>query len=704
MSETTRYKRLEALVHVQDHVLEMMLQRVPFSTILDTLTQWAEEQSQDGLLASILLLDQDGRHLYHGAAPSLPKAYNQALDGIELGPRIASYEAAAFTKNVVLVEDVANNQYWKDFCDLALSYGLFACWSTPLLAKNGDVLGLLILYYRQPRQPSVDDLQIIQLITRMVVTVVEHKRIEEERNVFLAREQQVFEQSRAERQQLYNLLMDAPAIIVVLRGPEHVCELINPACMRTIGQGREVLGKSAHEALPELQGQGIYELLDEVYATGKPFIGHEILIKLDRSGNGILEDVYYNVVYQPLRDLRGEIDGILVHGVDVTELVQARKKVEESEEHFRTLADNMSQFAWMADQQGWTFWYNQRWYDYTGTTLEEMKGWGWQKVHHPEHIKRVMEKVKRCFQSGEVWEDTFPLRGKDGNYRWFLSRAIPIKDENGHVTRWFGTNTDITEQRQLEQQKDDFIGIASHELKTPVTSLKAYAQVLHLRFRKAGDARSAELLEKMNGQLNRLTSLISDLLDVTKIQSGKLLFHKNFFDYNQLIKEVIEEVQRTTTKHTIIQELASTSMLHGDRDRIGQVLINLITNAIKYSPQADTIIVRTTNTEQAVITSVQDFGVGIPKEQQEKVFDRFFRVGGEKQETYPGLGLGLYISAEIVERHHGSFWVESEEGKGTTFSFSLPLKEEYNRSNHTLVMEGGIEDGQPQEKDSGSRR
>ncbi|HKV57351.1 MAG TPA: ATP-binding protein [Ktedonobacteraceae bacterium] len=349
------------------------------------------------------------------------------------------------------------------------------------------------------------------------------------------------------------------------------------------------------------------------------------------------------------------------------------RHVEESEARFRTLADNMSQFAWMADANGWIFWYNQRWYDYTGTNLSEMEGWGWQKIHHPDHVQRVVEKIRHCFETGEAWDDTFPLRGRDGTFRWFLSRAIPIRNEQGKIIRWFGTNTDITEQKQLEQQKDDFLGIASHELKTPLTSLKAYAQLLERRFRHEGDARSAELLQKMDAQLNKLTGLVEDLLDATRIEGGQLLFHPSLFDFNTLIEEVVEETQRTTTGHIIVKELAASVTISADRDRIGQVVTNLLTNAIKYSPQAATVVMKTVRTDDAIIISVQDFGIGIPEEKQPHIFERFFRVGGETRITYPGLGLGLYISAEFVKRHRGSIWVESAEGKGTTFSFSLPL-------------------------------
>ncbi len=141
-----------------------------------------------------------------------------------------------------------------------------------------------------------------------------------------------------------------------------------------------------------------------------------------------------------------------LYGREITEERRTAAAYQQSEARFRTLADNMSQFAWMANENGWIFWYNQRWYDYTGTDLEQMQGWGWQAVHHPDHVQRVVEKFKRSLAAGDSWEDTFPLRGKDGRYRWFLSRAMPIRDEHGEMIRWFGTNTDVTEWREAEER------------------------------------------------------------------------------------------------------------------------------------------------------------------------------------------------------------------------------------------------------------
>jgi PAS domain S-box-containing protein len=231
----------------------------------------------------------------------------------------------------------------------------------------------------------------------------------------------------------------------------------------------------------------------------------------------------------------------------------------------------------------------------------------------------------------------------------------------------------ITVRKRLERQKDEFLGIASHELKTPVTSLKSYAQVLYRRFVKKGDAEAAGHLVKMDNQLDRLTLLISDLLDVTKIEAGKMIFNETSFDLDALVREIAEELERTTDQHKINVKGSIEREAFGDKERIGQVLSNLISNAIKYSPAANKIWITLSENKKEATVCVKDFGVGIPQNTVNKVFERFFRVSGPKQETFPGLGLGLYISSEIIKRQGGRIWVESELGKGSNFCFSVPF-------------------------------
>ncbi len=226
--------------------------------------------------------------------------------------------------------------------------------------------------------------------------------------------------------------------------------------------------------------------------------------------------------------------------------------------------------------------------------------------------------------------------------------------------------------QEVSRQKDDFIGMASHELKTPVTSIKAFAQLLEQDFAEVGNAEAAKMLSRMNIQIVKLTNLIGDLLDVTRMEGGKLQYHLSYFDFNEMICDIVREMQLTTKAHTISVNLVQVPPIYADKDRIGQVLTNLLSNAIKYSPQARRIDVTSTQDEQHVCVHVKDFGIGIKKEKQEKVFQRFFRVNGLKENIFPGLGLGLYISSEIIKRHDGIISIKSTKGRGTTFCFKIP--------------------------------
>jgi signal transduction histidine kinase len=243
--------------------------------------------------------------------------------------------------------------------------------------------------------------------------------------------------------------------------------------------------------------------------------------------------------------------------------------------------------------------------------------------------------------------------------------------------------------KEQSLHKDEFMSIATHELKTPVTSLKAFAQVMQSRFAKAGDEKSALHLAKIDAQLNKLTALIGDLLDATKIDAGKLQFHEEYFDFNEMVNDTIEQMQFTTAKHRIIKKISATKTIYGDKTRIGQVIVNLISNAIKYSPHSDKILVTTKVDKKNVIVSIRDFGIGIAKEDRKKIFNRFQRV--DNQNTFGGLGLGLFIASTIIKRHGGDIWVESEKKKGSTFYVSLPIKRKKIKSQKSTIVKEELE-------------
>lgn len=230
----------------------------------------------------------------------------------------------------------------------------------------------------------------------------------------------------------------------------------------------------------------------------------------------------------------------------------------------------------------------------------------------------------------------------------------------------------FTESQKAIAIRDEFINIASHELKTPVTSLKMYTQIMHKQFQKTGNEALLAPLSKMNGQLQKLNLLIDDLLNISKIQLGKLEFHLELFDINALIHDIVESIQHNEIKHKITIEGTLKDHVYGDKDRIGQVITNLITNAVKYSPSAQLVTIILKEDKKHTTISIQDYGIGIDKPHLEKIFERFYRVTDPNEKTFPGLGIGLYISSQIIHRHSGTIDVTSTKGKGSTFSFTLP--------------------------------
>ena len=275
---------------------------------------------------------------------------------------------------------------------------------------------------------------------------------------------------------------------------------------------------------------------------------------------------------------------------------------------------------------------------------------------------------KSFFQDFEI-EHEFPVIGK----RVVLLNGRKIIQKNNSEPMILLAIEDITEKKQLENQKDDFISIASHELKTPVTSMKAYAQLLQKHPLLTNDKKTSDMLAKMDVQMNRLTELVASFMNVYKLGTGKLRMNKKHFALEKLIAEVVANFQYTVSSHDIVQKNKTNVQVFGDSTRINQVLVNIISNAIKYSPDSDKVVVNYHKTADKVTVSIQDFGMGIPKEEQFRIYERFFRAKGKKEGKIPGLGLGLFISAEIIKQHGGNLWVDSTEGKGSTFYFTLPI-------------------------------
>jgi PAS domain S-box-containing protein len=507
-----------------------------------------------------------------------------------------------------------------------------------------------------------------------------------------------------ERDRLQSFFMKAPAGICILGGTDLVYELVNPLYQQLF-PGRDLLGKPLLEAVPEVKGAPIWDVLQEVYRSGKTFEGNELLIPLARTADGPVEDRYFNFIYQARQDETGKTDGIIVFVIEVTGMIHIQRdqlamndqlsaaneelassneeltatqsesrrlleQVEASESRFRFILDAMPQQVWTATPDGALNYVNQVVCNDFGYNLEEIVGHGWQAFIHPDDLDGCMAKWRRSLETGVEYVVEFRLKFSDGNYRWHLARALPFA-ENNKVVLWLGTNTNIEQQKLNEERKDEFLSIASHELKTPLTSIKAYNQIIQ---RITDPEKTRPFILKSADHIHRLERLIGDLLDVTKINAGKMNYIFEPISFKQLLEDSVESARHGVASHELILESAPELTYTGDHLRLEQVMHNFLSNAVKYSPGGKKVIVNSYIDHDNIVVSVQDFGIGIPRENLDKLFDRYYRIDNTAM-RFEGLGLGLFISAEILRKHNGSFWIESGEGNGSTFYFRLPLAE-----------------------------
>ncbi|RYH14633.1 MAG: response regulator [Alphaproteobacteria bacterium] len=393
--------------------------------------------------------------------------------------------------------------------------------------------------------------------------------------------------------------------------------------------------------------------------------------------------------------------GLGLFVLDVSARRRAEEKLRRSEQRSRTIIDSIPQLAWMTDETGTIQWYNQRWYDYTGATEEAMRGWGWQSVHHPDHLDGVTKRFQAAIAAGTAWEDTFLLRRADGEYRWFLSRAEPLReaadDAAGGAPRlvgWFGTNTDITEMRRVEEEleaardaaddanraKSQFIANMSHELRTPLSAVIGYAEMLE---EDAADVPGAEVMQgdlhKIAANAKHLLSLINDVLDLSKIEAGRMEVQTEDFDAAALLREVAATVEGLVGKkgNTLVVEVADNlGDMHSDSVKLRQCLFNLVGNAAKFT-EAGTVTLAASRSRDAegqdwLEFRVADTGIGMTKEQIGRLFHRFAQADSSTTRRFGGTGLGLAITKAFATMLGGDIGLESEPGHGSTFTMRLP--------------------------------
>lgn len=292
----------------------------------------------------------------------------------------------------------------------------------------------------------------------------------------------------------------------------------------------------------------------------------------------------------------------------------------------------------------------------------------------PDYRQMLMDVLGNAIARHQSSDTEYPITNVITHERkWVKATGKVFLNSNGEPAEYSGIFMDITERKMDDIRKNDFIGMVSHELKTPLTSLSAYIQMLHAKAKKTEDNFTTGALEKANTQIKKMSTMINGFLNVSRLESGKIQLLKQEFFLDQLVRDVIEETILTVSSHTITFIPGEPLAITADRDKIANVISNLLSNAVKYSPKGKNIEVRCEVVDGKALVSVKDEGMGIKQQDLDKLFSRFYRVNTIHTQHISGFGIGLYLSAEIIERHNGRIWVESESGVGSTFYFNLPL-------------------------------
>ncbi|MDB5008945.1 MAG: hypothetical protein JWP45_3338 [Mucilaginibacter sp.] len=468
------------------------------------------------------------------------------------------------------------------------------------------------------------------------------------------------------------LVRQAPVAIGVLKGSEYVIETANDKILEVWGKSHDIIGKPLEFALPELEGQPFLQLLNIVSTSGKPYYGKEVKAILIH--NDEPKEFYFNVVYQPLQYQNESSNIIMVVAVDVTEQVLGRMSLEKATDMLRMSLNSSGIGSWNVDVLTDVILLSeeaQRIYGISADTILTFQ----EVVEMTLQCDRarIRMAINEALDKKSTFSEEYQIkRLNDDAVRWVKAIGKPYYDEQGTLLTFLGTIYDVTDTKNQDQRKDDFINIASHELRTPITSLKMSLQLLDRMKDNPSHEMFPRLIKQSRNSVQKISLLVEDLLDFGRLQEGKLELSKSCFTLFELISTCCNSITIEGKQQVIIFG-DKKLQVYADEHRIDEVITNLVNNAIKYAPSSKNILLTIEKENDRAKVCVLDAGPGISPDKIPYLFDRYYQADNFKSKS-SGLGLGLYISAEIIKSHGGEIGVKSELGKGSTFWFTLPLK------------------------------
>lgn len=508
---------------------------------------------------------------------------NIGMEKVKSSPRGTSLCSLAILRSEVTVfEDARVEPCLLANPLVAGSFGLQFYAGAPLVTHDGYPIGTLCIIDKTVRTFTEKDRVVLKGLARIVMDEMELRLAAIEEG---EKQQSVFDRLIESEIKASYLVAGAPVAIGVLSGRELVIETANDKILEVWGKSKDIIGMRLQQALPEIREQPFLQTLDNVFTSGEPFYGKELKAHLER--NGAMEEVYFNFVYQPIGGSLGSTVSIMIVATDVTEQVNARKELEKAQDILQLAMASSDMGTWRADLD-------------TDSLSVSAQG---QLIHGlpagtaltlsqslqmilPEHRERISDAIRKAVEDRASFQQEYMIQPMDegSKPRWLSSTGKAYYDEQNKPLYITGTIIDITEQKQDEQRKNDFIAMVSHELKTPLTSMNGYLQMLLSLVRKSGDKMSISTAEKASKQIGKMTSMVNGFLNVSRLEAGKIYIDKQRFDMAELLKEAGEESLATISTHQVIFAPVETTFVDADRDKIGQVITNLISNAVKYSP------------------------------------------------------------------------------------------------------------------------